>query len=87
MTDPVREINHDQATGSSFSSVDWTAAFKSPEFCAGLQTAVAEAIAKSMGLWDRLLFRAMLQRWNNWVRLVHQFRVQPVARRARRHRL
>ncbi len=35
----------DQATTSSTTSVDWAAAFKSPEFCAGL----AEAIAKNMG--------------------------------------
>ena len=47
--DLVRQINHNQAACSSLSSVDWTAAFKSLEFCTGLQTAVAEAIAKSMG--------------------------------------
>ena len=49
MTDPVQEITHDTAPGTSNSSVDWTTAFKSPEFCAGLKTAVAEAIASSLG--------------------------------------
>ena len=49
MTDPVQEITHDTAPGTSNSSVDWTTAFKSPDFCAGLKTAVAEAIASSLG--------------------------------------
>ena len=49
MSEPVREITNDTAPGSSHSSIDWAAAFKSPEFCAGLQTAVAEAIANSSG--------------------------------------
>ena len=47
MSEPVRKITNDTAPGSSHSSIDWAAAFKSPEFCAGLQTAVAEAIANS----------------------------------------
>ena len=49
MTDPLQEITHDTAPGTSNSSVDWTTAFKSPEFCAGLKTALAEAIASSLG--------------------------------------
>ena len=49
MTDPVQAITHDTAPGTSNSSVDWTTAFKSPEFCAGLKTALAEAIAISLG--------------------------------------
>ena len=49
MSEPVREITNDTAPGSSHSSIDWAAAFKSSEFCAGLQTAVAEAIANSSG--------------------------------------
>lgn len=31
------------------SSVNWVPAFTSPEFCAGLQNVVADAIAKSLG--------------------------------------
>ena len=50
MSEPVREITNDTAPGSSYSSIDWAAEFKSPEFCAGLQTAVAEARANSSGL-------------------------------------
>ena len=49
MSEPVREITNDTAPGSSHSTIDWAATFKSPEFCAGLQTAVAEAIANSSG--------------------------------------
>ena len=49
MTDPVEEITHNTAPDTSNSSVDWTTAFKSPEFCAGLKTVVAEAIAISLG--------------------------------------
>ena len=67
MTDPVQEITHDTAPGTSNSSVDWTTAFKSPEFCAGLKTAVAEAIVSSLG---SVLCPAMLRRWSNWARLV-----------------
>ena len=47
MSEPVREITNDTVPGSSHSTIDWAAAFKSLEFCAGLQTAVAEAIASS----------------------------------------
>ncbi|CAB3977867.1 Hypothetical predicted protein [Paramuricea clavata] len=43
------EISSHQETGSSSTSVDWAAAFKSPEFSNGLQTAVAEAVAKTLG--------------------------------------
>ena len=81
MTDPVQEITHDTAPGTSNSSVDWTTAFKSPEFCAGLKTAVAEAIASSLGS------RSVSSNVEAWARLVLQFRAQPVARQARRHHL
>ena len=36
-------------SGSSTSTVNWSEAFQSPEFCAGLQSAVANALAKTMG--------------------------------------
>ena len=47
--DSMGEISSHQETGSPSTSVDWAAAFKSPEFSYGLQTAVAEAVAKTRG--------------------------------------
>lgn len=40
---------NDRPTGSSSAAVDWAAAFKSPEFCSGLQSIVAGAIEKTVG--------------------------------------
>ena len=86
MTDPVQEITHDTAPGTSNSSVDWTTAFKWPEFCAGLKTAVAEAIAGS-SLGSRSVSSNVEALEQYWARLVLQFRAQPVARQARRNHL
>jgi hypothetical protein len=47
--DSTGEISNHQETGSSSASVDWAAAFKSPEFSYDLQTVVAEAVAKTLG--------------------------------------
>ena len=40
---------NDRPTGSSSAAVDWATAFKSPEFCSGLQSIVASAIEKTVG--------------------------------------
>ena len=47
--DPAGETSSHQETGSSSASVDWAAAFKSHKFSSGLQTVVADAIAKTIG--------------------------------------
>ena len=44
----VENVN-ERPTVSSSAVVDWAAAFQSPEFCSGLQTVVAGAIAKTIG--------------------------------------
>ncbi|CAB4020094.1 Hypothetical predicted protein [Paramuricea clavata] len=47
--DLAGETSSHQETSSSSVSVDWAAAFKLPEFSSGLQSAVAEVIAKMIG--------------------------------------
>ena len=44
----VENVN-DRPTVSSSAALDWAAAFQSPEFCSGLQTVMAGAIAKTIG--------------------------------------